>query len=178
MLIGLSGLAGSGKTTIARAIELHSDKSVEIVSFAAPIKKMIQTLLMEAGIPNPTDYTHGHHKNDKLPIFGHQTARHALQSLGTEWGRDLINVNLWTDIAMSRADISGADIVVFDDVRFGTEVAEIRKRGGKIIRLDREGVERTSAHSSETLPLADILWMNNDTPEGLAKVILKWMTTY
>ena len=176
MIIGLSGLSGSGKTTIAKAIELYCSDRVEVISFASPIKQMIQTLLREVGVVNPQEYTNGGYKNDVLPALGNCSTRHMMQTLGTEWGREWISATLWTDIAMARADKTKAALVVLDDVRFGTEVQAIRKRGGgKIIRLVRDGVGRTSEHSSETLPDYDLQVANNHTPETLAKEILAWL---
>jgi hypothetical protein len=84
------------------------------------------------------------------------TARHVLQTLGTEWGR-AIDPDLWVDIALRRArqDLAaGAPLAVITDGRFRNEVLAVRSAGGAVIRLvtpDAPGLEGSAArHSSET----------------------------
>jgi hypothetical protein len=89
-------------------------------------------------------------KNATPDVLGGCTVRHALQTLGTNWGRDMIHKDTWTNAAMNEARdvmIRGYG-VVFDDVRFDNEAEAILNAGGVIIRINRPGVAQM-AHASE-----------------------------
>lgn len=69
-----------------------------------------------------------------------------MQTLGTEWGRDLIHPSLWTRAWMARA---GSGLVVTDDCRFENEAEAVRRLGGHIIRVVRPGTDNWTTHVSE-----------------------------
>ncbi len=150
MLIGFAGYMGCGKTTLATA--LCDEYSFTRVSFAHPLKEMLTQLLRartsDALLINRMLY--GDLKNVPSPLLEGKSPRQALQWLGTEWGRDLIGTNLWTNTALDTVKMSGRDVVI-DDVRFPNEVDAIRRAGGVTIWVHRDGVERQSAHESEAL---------------------------
>lgn len=79
----------------------------------------------------------------------HVTPRLAMQTLGTEWGRRLF-ADVWVEATLR--EIRDGERVVLCDVRFPNEAIAIRRRGGRVIRLTRGRPE--SAHPSETA-LAD-----------------------
>jgi len=143
-LIGLySPAPASGKTTVANLLIEHRR-----VSFAAPLKHAVWTLLGEFGIP-------GFHfayedKEAIIPELG-VSARHMMQTLGTEWGRACIHPDFWVMIARSKAQhiMNNGRSVVIDDVRFPNEAAMIRDLGGELWRIDRPGVSYDGDHSSE-----------------------------
>lgn len=168
MIIGLTGYAGSGKSTIARNMFAFSPKK-----FARPLKAMMRALLLEQGVDDDTirRMIEGDLKERPSPFLNMQTPRHAMQTLGTDWGRALICENLWADAALR--DLHPAISYVFDDVRFDNEADAIRKAGGKIVRLHRSGVERTSDHPSEDLPWADIEVANDHDPIEVVNQIIK-----
>ena len=70
-------------------------------------------------------------------LLGGATPRHAMQTLGTEWGRQLLHPDLWIILWRSRA--RSTPLVVVDDVRFPNEVAAVRAEGGTIWRINRPG---------------------------------------
>ena len=87
MIIGLTGLAGSGETTVAR--HLMGMHGFVRHRMAEPLKSMLKALgLTEQQID-------GDLKEVPCELLGGKTPRHAMQTLGTEWGRDLISQNLW-----------------------------------------------------------------------------------
>lgn len=135
-IIGLSGLAGSGKTEAAKALE---NAGYVRISFATPLKQMLQVL-----VPEGTD------KNERPPLLQGKTYREALQTLGTDWGRQMIGPDIWCNAAMSIADrlVEEGKNVVFDDVRFDNEAQAIVDRGGFVIRITRPGVN-SMGHASE-----------------------------
>ena len=143
-LIGLySPAPGCGKTTVADLLIEH-----QRVSFAAPLKEAVSHMLHELGLP---DFTYAYtDKEAIIPEVG-VSARHMMQTLGTEWGRACIHPDFWVMIARAKAERIMADgrSVVVDDVRFPNEAAMIRDLGGELWRIDRPGVSYNGDHSSE-----------------------------
>ena len=143
-LIGLySPAPGCGKTTVANLFIEH-----QRVSFAAPLKRAVWRLLDGLGISGSHfAYTD---KEAVIPELG-VSARHMMQTLGTEWGRACIHPDFWVMIARAQTERIMADggSVVIDDVRFPNEAAMIRDLGGELWRIDRPGVIYSGDHSSE-----------------------------
>jgi hypothetical protein len=138
-LIALTGAAYSGKSTIAAELSEHGYVR----------KKFSQTLKnMLLQIPGVTEeMTEGSLKEVPQSLFGGKTPRYAMQSLGTEWGRDTIFNRIWLE--SWKRSISGMNNVVVEDLRFPNEAELIRELGGEIWRVTRPnhiGV----GHSSET----------------------------
>lgn len=132
-LIGLAGNAGSGKTTGAGIL---CDQGFARARFAGPLKAMLWGLLNAAGRDTETinRMLEGDLKETPCGLLGGRTPRQAMQTLGTEWGRDMIAPDLWTRITMQgvRVALRSGGRVVIDDVRFASEAAAIRSEGGVI----------------------------------------------
>ena len=147
-IIGLTGPAGAGKSAVAKI--LMNTYGYRLAPMAGPLKQM----LIAGGLSH--DDVYGEHKERPSDILGGQTPRHAMQTLGTEWGRDLIHpdiwVNMWTD-AYQRIVRTGSLVpkqpVVADDVRFENEVKAIRDLGGVIVEVKRPYYGYSTAHRSE-----------------------------
>ena len=158
MIIGLTGLAGSGKSTAARyLVEKHG---FTLVKFAGPLKSMMRAL----GLGDRE--IEGDLKEAPLAVLNYKTPRYAMQTIGTEWGRELIGENLWVNVAMAGAEIVLRDggRVVIDDCRFSNEADAVRHAGGSIVRLVRSGSGIAGGHSSEGQALpCDYTIENNDT---------------
>ena len=143
-LIGLySPAPASGKTTVANLLINHRR-----VSFAAPLKFTVYNLLHELGVAS-VHYAYVD-KEAIIPELG-VSARHMLQTLGTEWGRACIHPDFWVMIARAETQRILADggCAVIDDVRFPNEAAMIRELGGELWRIDRPGVSYDGSHGSE-----------------------------
>lgn len=173
-LIGITGAAGVGKDTLGSM--LVSECCYTRLSFAHPIREFV------AGLLGITVAEMGPIKEVPQEILGGQTPRWAMQSLGTEWGRDMIAPDLWVRTAMGRADRirkQGRSVVI-TDVRFTNEAQAIRDSGGLIVRVrrpDNELASATARHVSEHgLPrdLIDLNVVNNGSPEDLLnRVVVK-----
>lgn len=169
-IIGLVGLRGVGKTTVANTIAERY--RFDVMAFAATLKSM----LIAAGVP--FDSVYGADKAEPLEMLCGKTARWAMQSLGTEWGRNCIGEDLWANLWVERAKarLKTFDGVVADDVRFQNEVGAIQSMGGVIIRLRSKKREvLTDVHESERyalefLPDAE-LWLDGSRAESKAAVI-------
>lgn len=126
-IILLSGPAGSGKSTARRYISKMYEYEPFRLSFAGPLKEMIKAVfnLTEAHVS-------GHLKEVPLWILGGKTTRYAMQTVGTEWGRDIIHPDIWVRQAIQSVKNleaeHGEDItVIFDDVRFQNEIDGMRE---------------------------------------------------
>lgn len=147
-LIGIHGKAGAGKDTIGDYLaERHGFMSF---GFANPIKCMIDTAF------GPIRWNDRKEKEAPLPGIG-KSPRQLAQTLGTEWGRQLVHPDIWvilmeqTVFEVQRAewaDGAGVRGVVITDVRFENEATWIRSRGGEVwhVRRDTAGV---TDHPSE-----------------------------
>lgn len=140
MVIGIVGVAGSGKTLVAR----HLVERYGFVRrrFAEPLKRMLRV-----GLGLTDAQLDGDQKTVPLPEFGGATPRTLMQTLGTEWGRRLIDPNLWV-ACWTRDVLTTGGLVVCDDVRFGNEAAAVKALGGLLWRVYRPGLV-TMDHASE-----------------------------
>ena len=147
MLVGLCGLAGSGKDTVAEILSRQND--FVTISFAGPIYKAISDI---TGL-TPRELKDRDIKEQPIPWLG-KSPRVLLQTLGTEWGREMVSDDIWIKIALRRAaQYEGSRWgVVITDVRFDNEAEAIRAAGGQVWRVERPGagLEGPAAgHSSE-----------------------------
>lgn len=147
-IIGIIGPIGVGKTTLANGLTAHGFIRV---SFADSLKEMLMTFVQIQGCiyPKAIELFYGNAKDKPSEYFNGQTPRRAMQTLGTEWGRELIHPDLWIDVWKRRVQNydSSASIVV-DDVRFVYEAEKLRSFGGQIILLQRTGCQ-PGPHQSE-----------------------------
>lgn len=159
-VIALSGLAGSGKNTVAKLLG-----GVEI-SFAEPLKRFCQEVFdfSDAQLYGPS--SERNRPDLRYPIrchgcqtcgfqrdhfIGHLTPRQALQTLGTEWGRACYE-NVWADLGVRRALAVRGPLAIITDCRFINEARAVRAAGGEVWRIIRPGAGlegATGAHPSE-----------------------------
>lgn len=164
-IIGLCGVAGSGKTTIAKHLVKHH--GFVRLPFAGPLKAMAAAFGL-----GPRELA-GDLKEVPSDLLCGRTPRQFMQLLGTEFGRELIGEDVWVR-AWERAlgDLASDGFrplrVVADDMRFPNEAAAIRARGGVVIHLVREGAGSASGsgHSSERPELLGGVEVANDLSEA------------
>ena len=166
LIIGLCGPEGAGKSTVAKL--LARKRNASIIPFAAPLKAMAAAL----GIPGRNIYGTDKDKAKPLALLGGKSARWALQTLGTQWGRMCMDADLWVRAWASRVDSEpSADCIVADDVRFNNETAEIHRRGGFMICVVRsmDDFDRVPQHQSEDFAALKIdgIIINNGSFEKL-----------
>ena len=143
-LIGITGRAGSGKTSMA---EIFESRGYVKKSFADPIKWIAKRYYFWDG-----------KKDDR--------GRRLLQVLGTEAGREY-DPNVWikhieqylearikmVDYETNKKKPRKVDeiLVVIDDVRFPNEAKLIKDMGGKVIKLTGKSYDMgtLSKHASE-----------------------------
>jgi hypothetical protein len=135
-VVGLAGFAQSGKTTAA----LHLEKKYGIrrKHIAEPLRAMLAVLLEANGMKSDeiTRYLEGDLKESVIPCLG-VTSRYAQITIGTEWGREMINQDLWSNTWA--AGVADGASVMNDSVRFPNEAEAIHQLGGVIIMIKRPG---------------------------------------
>jgi hypothetical protein len=145
-LIALAGPKGSGKSHIAKLVTQNTGGIV--LSFAGPIKAM----LAKAEILPPEAFLPEHKENTAHGRCG-KSPRYLMQTLGTEWGRQIIGEDIWVETVVSQIKTLQAaqkhPLIVIDDLRFGNEAKAIVNLGGKIYRVRRAGFDYTGEHASE-----------------------------
>lgn len=165
--IGLCGPEGAGKSTAAKI--LSRAFVLPVVPFAAPLKRMLEAL----AVPHDCLYGAPADKARSLALFGGKSARYAMQTLGTEWGRDHFGSDFWVR-AWEQQVGAGA---VADDVRFANEAFAIMNRGGVVIRVikSKAQVYREPAHKSEDFAAVPytIEVVNDSTPDVFAQRLLQ-----
>ena len=184
-LIGITGFRGSAKDVVAKMIQSNfpegsetwsnttwdkikfPDSQFTVKKFAGKLKQMICVLL------GCTLKELESQEFKKKEFFG-KTVRELLQTIGTEWGRDLINSEIWVEslflewlprcytegrkycakLSMSNPDNPCQDESeclpnwIISDVRFPNEVQAIKDRGGIVIRINRFK-DNKDLHASE-----------------------------
>jgi hypothetical protein len=168
MIIGLSGLAGSGKDAVAD----------ELVAHCGFFKLAVADAMKEAcarwfGWTEEQLWGPSHLRNEPDPAWGGLTPRHALQTLGTEWGRGL-HPDIWVEQVLRITRGCRGSRFVIPDVRFTNECEAIRNEGGKVVRIVRAGhvglAGAAGLHSSEAQELTCDATLPNDSTLAVLKL--------
>ena len=154
-LVGLLGRAGSGKSLAADyLIERHGYVRTKIAGG-------VKTMLRSVGLTY--EQLEGSEKELPLAMLGGQTPRMAMQTLGTEWGRNTIWSGIWLNLWRTEVEalLKAQKRVVVDDLRFPNEVALVRELGGLSLQILR-GENASGDHSSENQELSFDSALTND----------------
>ena len=173
-LIGMCGFAQSGKDSVASfLVKDHgwtrvafADKLRDVLYALNPIVEVEWSDVYEYGRAEPvTRIDRQVRVQEIIERHGWDMAkvaygeiRQLLQRLGTEAGREVINDNLWVTLGEEKIEAAGTPVVV-TDCRFPNEIQMVRRRGGKLIWVDRPGIGPANAHASEhSVTAADCDW--------------------
>ena len=161
--LAFAGLMRSGKDTAANyMVEKYGATNMK---FADPLYDILHYAQDRCGLAKVKD-------------------RKFLQWIGTEWGRETINQNIWVDQLFKDAARISTPIVV-SDARFTNEFRSLQAAGFKVVKIDRDPVarlghepnatEEAQAHASEkdvhTYTLFDAVVWNDGTIEDLHKKV-------
>lgn len=189
LIIGLTGAAGAGKSTIGRYLE--DEYGFVTAAFADPLKEALASWLDDLGVRH--DVLHRADLKDatipQLAALGPELcARRLMQAIGDagrgispHWWVAITAARLGLDHGASRDNCAVHDRIVLTDVRFAEEAALVRRHGGHVVRVVREGLDGdapadpTDAHNSETqwrtLPAVCGLRNRGSTPAALLEQV-------
>lgn len=172
LIIGLCGPAGCGKDSVRTILELKHDFAG--MAFAEPIRGMLRELLTSNGC---SDEYITNRELKETPIPGLDvSARHMMQTLGTEWARKCLGEDFWLKLAATYlADLrsQGYRQFVISDVRFANEAEWVRAQGGEIWMIERPGLQPVRQHVSECVQFrVDQVLRNDGTLQQLERTSL------
>jgi hypothetical protein len=141
-LIGIMGPARVGKDTATSY--LCDCYDMDSYAFADPIKDMLTGVF--------GDLFRDGDREAVIDWLG-KSPRQLMQTLGTEWGRDVVHPDLWVLVAdqmwKKYQEIGRGTGVVLSDVRFRNEAEWVLAQGGLLVNLTRPNTESVSSHVSE-----------------------------
>ena len=127
-LIGIAGPARAGKDTLCSYMLDNLDGVWLRSSFADPLKEMLRAIGVDCSDDAKAVV------NDDYGV----TPRHMMQTLGTEWGRHMIDGDIWVK---AFARLNAGECVIVPDVRFENEAELVREHGVLIHLVGRGGIE-------------------------------------
>lgn len=155
-LVGLCGYAQAGKDTVASyLVENHGWTRVAFADALRDVLYALNPRLPQLACDYGMDSKGIYRIQGIVDNYGWDWAktnikeiRELLQRLGTEAGRSIINENIWVRLGEEKLEGAGGPVVI-TDCRFPNEVALVRRRGGKLIWIDRPGNGPANEHASE-----------------------------
>jgi hypothetical protein len=160
-IVAFSGPAGSGKTTAAK--HLVTDHGYRRIRFADPLKDMLRDFGLTF------DQIDGSLKETPCEMLCGKTPRRAMQTLGDEWGRQLIGGDIWVQAwerRLEEAMLWSSDTrIVVDDLRYPNELDALLRNDALIVRILRPEVPAVENHDSENHALfSQRVLINDSTP--------------
>lgn len=179
-VVGLSGLKGAGKDEAAKPLIEQGWKKL---AFADPLREMLYTLnpIVKMGPPmerafapmgQRQEYTRW---QEYLDVVGydeakkHTEVRRLMQVFGTDVMREMYRQDAWVDLAERTIEADPYQDWVLTDVRFDDEAEMVRRQGGCMIRIQRNGLVADGHQSEEGVrdDLVDVIMPNNGTVDSL-----------
>lgn len=142
IILGIAGRKRSGKST-AGTLAADTFNFIQI-NFADPIRAAACSLF---------DYTPEQletHKHDVHPLIG-ISPRKFMQMMGTEFGRNMIDQDLWLKSVKNKIMNRRQYDIAICDVRYPNEADFVHRMGGKVLHITRPDMQDSAeTHSSET----------------------------
>lgn len=172
VVIGIAGPARAGKDTI-RDIIINNIGGYRY-SFADPMRAMLAAIGVDLSDPYWQQ-----RKADPIPALGNRTPRYLLQTLGTEWGRNLVSPDVWLAFAANQLAATGPGMIIAD-VRMANEAAWVRKMGQllHVRRSDLPEINGIPGHiSEEGVPVleGELVIYNTGTIDDLERKVKDWL---
>lgn len=136
-VLGLTGAKQCGKSSLAAYLAEHH--GFHRVRMADALKGMLYAMGLEH------QHLEGDAKEVPLELLCGKTPRYAMQTLGTEWGREVLGQQIWVSVAQAKITklaLANPNVrVVVEDIRFPNEAVMVLQLGGKLWRVRRPCVE-------------------------------------
>ena len=166
MIIGFNGPARAGKDTAARTLIYRY--GFRRLAFADALKQAAKIIF---GLTDAQVY--GDDLKEVADPFWGASPRDIMQRLGTECLRQGYADDVWIKALFRQ--VEPHENYVITDVRFPNEADEVKRWGGRVIRIERPGaLGETMVHASETAMRGydfDGVIVNDGTPEELARKV-------
>lgn len=156
LIIQLLGQARSGKDWTADQLKAYFEsqgKSVDVMSYAAPMKRITATLFnisleqLDDCKNNPAFCTISARMNEgPQPSFIETNFREFLQRLGNQAMKPEFGEDVWAKLMQANIDKSSADIIIIPDCRFNVELEAV---GGVTVRVVNNSLPPPMNHASE-----------------------------
>jgi len=183
MIIGIQGLAGAGKSTMASI--LQRELGFIEYAFANPLKEACKALF---GLNKEQLY--GDQKEVEDPTWK-VTPRYILQRFGTEIIRQHLfkelpklhheSSSLFIELAQKFINSHMESNIIFSDVRFEDEALLVVENGGILFRIVRDSCvadTHSSARAKLEGPYEEIVILNNGTLEQFQSTILSHLQRF
>lgn len=161
LIIQLLGQARSGKDWTADQLKAYFEsqgKSVEVMSYAAPMKRIAATLF-NISLEQLDDFKNNSDKVD-IEVVDYRgyaemqldrivvdtNFREFLQRLGNQAMKPEFGDEVWTKLMQDNIDKSSADIIIIPDCRFNVELEAV---GGVTVRVVNNSLPPPMNHASE-----------------------------
>lgn len=142
-VIGIAGPKGSGKTEVANILTERIPGSI-ILNLPDPIYAACQTIFGWS-YEQCVDPVLREEIDERFGI----SPRYAQETLGTDWGRNLIHNDLWTILLEDRISQHPESLVIIPNIRFPNEADLVRKFRGAVWEVRRPGYDYNPAKPSE-----------------------------
>ena len=163
MLIGLVGLIGSGKDTVAERLVTHH--SYKRDSFAKSLKDAVSSMFnwdREMLEGNTKSSRHWREQPDKFwseKMGKEVTPRWVLQYFGTEVMRQGMYDAIWVDSVIGRYK---GDKTVISDTRFQNEIKTIKAHGGIVVLVKRQEIPTREEMQKQGIHQSEWDWVGSD----------------
>lgn len=150
-LVAITGRKRSGKSTAAGVLQA---RGFSTGSFIEPGKQMMRALLRHRGVrwDEIERMVEGDLKEIPSRHLNGRTPRYFMQTLGLEFGRHLIDEDLWVHAFRDHMDyIDQYDEMnwVIADCRMPNELEWLRERGFFLVKIVRPGLQDKDKHGTE-----------------------------
>lgn len=145
ILVGLCGYRGAGKSEVSKgAANIQGYKHM---GFSDTLYQM----LIAFGIPRTVVFDKSRWDEPRPELNG-LTTRYACDTLGTDWGRNLIGKDIWANRTVAKAceHLRTTDkLVIIDNVRFPEEAQAIINADGVLIAFHRPRLKKDLSREAE-----------------------------
>lgn len=145
-ILGIAGPASAGKDSCANWFA--KERGACITHFAKDLKAALDAMF---GF-SPADWNDRAWKERTVDWIG-KSPREMAQTLGTQWGRELVHTDIWVRAAAHRiaAELGHVKgLIVIPDVRFENEATWVRQNGSLLhVRRPNTAEVGLAGHASE-----------------------------